>query len=141
MLDSKVGMSLLLLAHGAALDATSRMRYIHPPTAAGVKKKWILDPSLVCPHIHVVRHAHGLVRAARIRAILPVTQVLVPPVHPWDQLRIVFAVGIPPPNVARIPIMSKDGAVGRSVVTCFRVVNTPALFHVMRACVVPARSP
>ncbi|KAJ5677245.1 uncharacterized protein N7477_002878 [Penicillium maclennaniae] len=140
ILDSKMAMSLFLLVPGVALDAISLMKYTHPPIAAGVKKKSILDPSLVCLHIHAVRHAHGLVRVARIRAIQLVTQVLVLLVHRWDQLKIVSAVGIHLPNDARIPTMKKDGAVVRSVVISSHVANTLVPFRVMRVCVVPARS-
>ncbi|KAJ5147489.1 hypothetical protein N7526_000841 [Penicillium atrosanguineum] len=109
-------------------------------TTAGVKKKSTLDPSLVCPHIHAVRHAHGLVRVVRIHAIRLVTQVLVLLVHPWDQLKIVSAVGIHLPNDAKIPTMSKDGAVVKYVVICSHVVNTHVLFRATKGCVVLARS-
>ncbi|KAJ5314034.1 uncharacterized protein N7443_000918 [Penicillium atrosanguineum] len=140
ILDSKMAMSLFLLVPGAVLDAIFPMKYIHPPTAAGVKKKSTLDPSLVCPHIHAVRHAHGLVRVVRIHAIRLVTQVLVLLVHPWDQLKIVSAVGIHLPNDAKIPTMSKDGAVVKYVVICSHVVNTHVLFRATKGCVVLARS-
>lgn len=133
-------MSLLLPVPGVVLDAIYPMKYSPPPILVGVRRRLILDPSPVCPHIHVVRHVHGLVEVARIRVIERVTLALVLLVHPWVQLRIASAVGTPPPKDAKIPTMSKDGAVVRSVVICFHVGSTHALFRVMKACVVLARS-
>ncbi|OQD69939.1 hypothetical protein PENDEC_c028G04495 [Penicillium decumbens] len=132
--------SLFLHAPGAVRDAISRMKYSRPPTPAGVRRKLILDPSLVSPHIHVVRHAHGLVKGARIHVTQLAMPVLVLLVHQWDQLKIAFVVEIPPPNGARTLIMSKDGAVERSAVICFHVASIHVLFHVTKACVVPVRS-
>ncbi|KAJ6120443.1 hypothetical protein N7523_004723 [Penicillium sp. IBT 18751x] len=127
---------------GAAAQRNSRQQDGDEPVSppAGVKKKSTLDPSLVCLHIRAVRHAHGLGRVARIRAIQLVTQVLVLLVHRWDQLKIVSAVGIRLPNDAKIPTMKKDGAVVRSVVISSRVVNTHVPFRVTRGCVAPVRS-
>lgn len=129
-----------MFAHGDAPVATSRMRYFLPHTVAGVRRKWTHDPILVCLHIRVGRLARVLVRAARTHVMQLAMLGHVRLALQWGLPRTAFAAGTPQQSDVRTPITNTVGAAEKSAEISFHVVNTPALHHVMRGCVVHAMS-
>lgn len=91
---------------------------------AGARRKSTRDHCLACLPIPVARPAPGLARDVRIPATGPVMRGPVHPAQPWVLLRIASAGRIRRQNAASRQTTRMDGAVGRSVATCFPVVST-----------------